>query len=97
LVVLTLSILSVVAVEAQDADPSGFIQGKDTVTAKSITPTAARGAIFQELNPRLDVAPERRATCAEAMAASPNGKRLAIQTSGFPVYVDSGGKLVPEA
>jgi DNA-binding beta-propeller fold protein YncE len=95
--VVALSIASVLAVEAQDAAPSGIIEGKDTVTAKSITPTAARGALFQELNPRLDVAPERRAGYAGAMAASPNGKRLAILTSGFPAYADAAGKLIPEA
>jgi DNA-binding beta-propeller fold protein YncE len=95
--VLTLSILIVVSVEAQDADPAEIVEGKDTVTAKSITPTAARDALFQELNPRLDVAPERRATYAGAMATSPNGRRLAIQTSGFPAYADHEGKLISEA
>jgi DNA-binding beta-propeller fold protein YncE len=95
--VFALSIPALVAVDAQDAGPAGMIGGKDTVTAKSITPSAARGALFQELNPRLAVAPERRAGYAGAMAASPNGKRLAIQTSGFPAYADAAGKLIPEA
>ncbi len=96
-IVSTLCIPGVVAVEAQDAASAGIIAGKDTVTAKSITPTAARGALFQELNPGLDVALERRAGYAGALAASPNGKRLAIQTSGFPAYADRQGKLIPEA
>jgi hypothetical protein len=95
--IFTLSIPSIVAVDAQDADPPGIVEGKDTVTAKSITPAAARGALFQELNPKLEATPERRAGYAEAMAASPNGKRLAIQTSGFPAYADAAGKLIPEA
>jgi DNA-binding beta-propeller fold protein YncE len=95
--VFAISIASAVVVEAQSAAPSGIIEGKDTVTAKSITPTAAPGTLFQELNPGLDAAPERRAGYAGAMAVSPNRKRLAIQTSGFPVYVDAGGKLIPDA
>ena len=95
--VLALSLLSVATVEAQDEHGAGIISGKDTVTGMSITPTAARGSLFQELNPMLDVAPERRAGYAGAMAVSPNGKRLAIQTSGFPVYADPEGKLIPEA
>jgi hypothetical protein len=65
-------------------------------TNKIITPTAAHAAIFQEFNPSLPAAPNRRGTRAGAMAASPNGKRLAILTSGFPVYYDAEGKLVPE-
>jgi DNA-binding beta-propeller fold protein YncE len=69
----------------------------EIATAKSITPTAAPGAIFQELNPRLEVAPERRANYAGAVAVSPNGKRLAILTSGFPAYYDAQGNLIPEA
>jgi DNA-binding beta-propeller fold protein YncE len=66
-------------------------------TAKSITPTAAHGALFQELDPKLEGAPERRAGYAGALAVSPDGKRLAIQTSGFPAYYDVQGKLIPEA
>jgi DNA-binding beta-propeller fold protein YncE len=78
-----------------DATPA--IEGQETVTAKSITPAAARGALFQDLNPMLDVAPERRPGYAGATAVSPNGKILAIQTSGFPVYVDANAKLIAAA
>jgi DNA-binding beta-propeller fold protein YncE len=68
-----------------------------TATGKMITPAAAAGATFQELNPGLAAAPERRATYGAAVSVSPDGKRLAILTSGFPAYFDSTGKLVPEA
>jgi DNA-binding beta-propeller fold protein YncE len=78
---------------AADPEPAST----ETATAKSITPTAARGALFQELNPGVEMAPERRAGYAGALARSPNGKLLAIQTSGFPAYFDVGGKLLPEA
>ena len=78
---------------ASEADPGST----EIATAKSITPTAARGALFQPLDPKLQSAPNRRATYAGAMAVSPNGKRLAIQTSGFPAYYDAEGKLIPEA
>lgn len=68
-----------------------------TATGKLITPTAAKGAIFQELDPKLAKAPDRRAGYAGAMALSPNGKILAIQTSGFSAYFDGDGKLLREA
>lgn len=55
-------------------------------TGKAITPTAATGAIFQELNPGHAAAPELRAGQAAALAVSPDGKILAIQTSGYNRY-----------
>jgi len=70
---------------------------RETATAKAITPAAARGALFQQLDPKLQSAPDRRATYAGAIAVAPNGKLLAIETSGFPAYYDSEGKLIPEA
>lgn len=55
-------------------------------TGKTITPTAATGAIFQDLNPGHATAPELRAGQAAAIAVSPDGKTLAIQTSGYNRY-----------
>jgi DNA-binding beta-propeller fold protein YncE len=79
------------------APSANTMGGEPTATGKLITPTAAKGAIFQELNPRLEVAPERRAGYAAAVSVSPNGKRLAIMTSGFPAWFDQEGKILPEA
>jgi len=65
-------------------------------TGKFITPTAARGAIFQELNPALPNAPDVRVSGAAAVAASPNGRWLAIETSGYNRFYDRNGKTSPE-
>jgi DNA-binding beta-propeller fold protein YncE len=78
------------------ADESQAV-GVPTPTGKMITPTVAKGAIFQELNPSLSAAPERRATYGAAISVSPDGRRLAILTSGFPAYFDGDGKILPEA
>lgn len=48
-----------------------------------ITPEAARGALFQPLNPDLKDLPDFNAGQASAVALSPDGKTLAILTSGF--------------
>ena len=58
-------------------------------TGKVITPTAATGSIFQDLNPGHAAAPEVRAGQAAAVVVSPDGKTLAIQTSGFNRFVGS--------
>ena len=55
-------------------------------TGKTITPTAASGAIFQDLDPGHATAPELRAGQAATVVVSPDGKTLAIQTSGFNRY-----------
>jgi len=68
----------------------------DLPTGKTITPTAARGAIFQELDPGRSAAPEIRAGQAAAVSVSPNGRTLAILTSGFNLYYGRDGNLVPE-
>jgi DNA-binding beta-propeller fold protein YncE len=65
-------------------------------TGMMITPTAARGAIFQDLNPGHPSAPDVRASGAAAVAASPDGKLLAIQTNGYNTFSDRAGKVLPE-
>ena len=94
--VFALSVAIVVGIKAQDGTASGIIEGKDTVTAKSITPEAARGALFQELNPKLDAAPERRAGYAGAMAASPNGKLSDEMLKAMLEVQEQDGKSAPE-
>ncbi len=61
-------------------------------TGLSITPTAARGAKFQMLNPELPKYPGFRAGQAVTTAISPDGKTLLILTSGYNLLNDSAGK-----
>lgn len=65
-------------------------------TGKSITPSAAHGAIFQDLNPALPAAPDVRVSGAAAVAVSPNGRLLAILTSGYNQFYGRDGKTSPE-
>ncbi len=52
-------------------------------TGAAITPQAAPGALFQPLDPQLPEWPGFLAGQASALAVSPDGKTLAILTSGF--------------
>jgi Lactonase, 7-bladed beta-propeller len=72
------------------------IGGEPTPTGKLITPTAAAGAHFQDLNPWLASAPHVRASHAAALSASPDGKLLAILTTGFNIFYDAKGETSPE-
>jgi DNA-binding beta-propeller fold protein YncE len=73
---------------------------EDTPTGKTITPLAAKGAIFQNLNPKNPLAPNQAADRAMAVSVSPDGKMLAILTSGYNLYNGAfsgeGAKLYPE-
>lgn len=63
-------------------------------TGQTITPQAARGAIFQALNPHLPDVPDFTAGQASAMALSPDGRTLAILTSGYNRMNGPDGKYV---
>jgi DNA-binding beta-propeller fold protein YncE len=52
-------------------------------TGQTITPTAAPGAVFQDLNPGLRDHPDYRAGQAIKSAISPDGTTLLVMTSGF--------------
>lgn len=71
-------------------------QGIEVPTGQAITPTAAAGALFQDLNPGQAAAPALRAGQAAALAVSPSGETLAILTSGYNKYYDHDGMPVPE-
>jgi DNA-binding beta-propeller fold protein YncE len=66
-----------------------------TPTGQFITPTAAPGAIFQQLNPHLPEDPNYTAGQAGSVALSPDGKTLLILTSGFNLYFGTEGKPIP--
>lgn len=73
----------------------GLMVGEEIATGKSITPTAAQGAIFQDLE--TNVADQNLyADHAAAVSASPDGRILAILTSGNNQHYDSVGKPIPE-
>jgi DNA-binding beta-propeller fold protein YncE len=73
------------------------VQPELTPTGQAITPAAARGAIFQALNPDLPARPDFTAGQAAAMALSPDGRTLLILTSGFNRMFNPGGKFDPNA
>ncbi len=61
-------------------------------TGQRITPEAASGALFHELNPGLKDFPDFRVNQAVTTLASPDGKTLLILTSGFNLLSDPSGK-----
>lgn len=63
-------------------------------TGQLISPTASPGSIFQDLNPKHPSAPNLRAGQAAAVSISPDGRTLAILTSGFNRYYDSSDKPI---
>jgi len=78
------------AASAHSAPPSPQI----VATGQAITPEAARGAIFQSLNPHLADAPDFTAGQAAALALSPDGRTLAILTSGYNRMNGPDGKVI---
>ena len=72
----------------------GPTPGAFTATGQSITPTAAKGSVFQPLNPDLPTLPGFLAGQASAMAMSPDGRTLLILTSGFNRNLGADGKPV---
>jgi len=66
-----------------------------TPTGQFITPDAAPGSIFQPLNPHRPEDPAYTVGQASAVALSPDGRILAILTSGFNLMYSADGKPVP--
>src|SRR5476649_344285 len=86
----TLAILLALTAGAAMAEAPQF-----TPTGQFITPSAAPGAIFQPLNPRLARDPAYTAGQASAVALSPDGRTLLILTSGYNLYMGADGQPVP--
>jgi YVTN family beta-propeller protein len=63
-------------------------------TGQTITPTAAPGALFLELNPGLATLPGFTAGQAVTSAVSPNGRTLLVLTSGYNRNYDANGNTV---
>jgi YVTN family beta-propeller protein len=66
-------------------------------TGQMITPTAARGSVFQALNPHVASAPSYTVGQAVSTAVSPDGKTLLILTSGFNLNANASGTAVDTA
>ncbi len=78
---------------------SAFAADTDSPTAPSgirVTPLAAAGAQFSQLNPNLPGYPDFIAGQAVTTAIGPDGKTLLILTSGFNRLFDSKGLLIPQ-
>jgi len=72
--------------------------GEQLPTGKQITPTAAKGSVFEPLSPDLP-APFSKFVADHAVtsATSPDGNTLLILTSGFNRNTDAKGRQVPAA
>ena len=66
-------------------------------TGQLLTPQAANGSLFQDLDPGLSSYPEHRAGQAATVVASHDGKTLAILTSGFNRVSGPQGRIDPAA
>src|SRR5260370_19139806 len=64
-------------------------------TGLAITPTAAKGSSFQQLNPGLPNLPNFVAGQAVTTAVSPDGNTLLILTSGYNQNNDALGNVDP--
>ena len=71
--------------------------GEMLPTGQRITPEAAPGSQFQDLNPGLQGHPERRAGMAVTTVASHDGKTLLVLTSGFNRWSLPNGRPDPAA
>jgi YVTN family beta-propeller protein len=74
------------------ADDDDNVKGEFIPTGVTITPTAAKGSLFQALNPDLPSSPEYTAGQAVTTALSPDGKTLLILTSGFNTQNNPSGE-----
>lgn len=71
-------------------------EGELLPTGMSITPTAAKGSIFQPLTTDLPGLPKYAADHPVSTAVSPDGNTLLVLTSGYNRNSDAEGKSAPE-
>lgn len=91
--------LVVSTVVRADDDDEPLVRADRTLlpTGQWISPTQARGAIYQRLLPMLKEAPTLQAGYAQSEVLSPDGKTLLVLTSGYNYVVDATGKFLPNA
>jgi YVTN family beta-propeller protein len=96
LVMVGLGSFSLAASQAARPKKQAASEGELLPTGMSITPTAAKGSIFQPLNPDLPDLPQFTVDHPVSTAVSPDGNTLLVLTSGFNRNFDSEGKSIPE-
>src|SRR5436305_12248394 len=64
-------------------------------TGMMITTTAARGSVYEPLNPDLPELPEFTVDHPVSSAVSPDGNTLLVLTSGYNRNNDKDGKAIP--
>ena len=84
-------VLAVVAGQPILGDSDNSSAGQWIPTGQHITPTAATGSTFQELDPGLPDFADFRVGQAVTTAASHDGKTLLVLTSGFNLISDATG------
>ena len=72
-----------------------LVTGESVPSGVEITPSVARGALFQTLNPDLPTRPDFVAGQAVTSVTSPDGKTLLVLTSGFNRNNGPTGARVP--
>jgi YVTN family beta-propeller protein len=92
-IALAFLLLATPVAQARDAAP--LADGTTLPTGMRVTPTAARGALFQPLNPGLAGLPDHLVDDAVAVALSPDGTALLILTSGYNRLNNAAGQRVP--
>jgi DNA-binding beta-propeller fold protein YncE len=78
--------VTVTSLSAAGAPPQSghrLIVGPKVSTGARITPTAAPGSIFEELDPQIAADPTIRANQGVTTATSPDGRTLLVLTSGY--------------
>lgn len=92
-------LLAPIAGIANDGDfgryRGNLVTGESVPSGVEITPSVARGALFQTLNPDLPTRPDFVAGQAVTSVTSPDGKTLLVLTSGFNRNNGPTGARVP--
>ncbi len=82
--VVSIALMSLAAYAAPGVGPTRpIVEGEALPTGMKITPTAARGATFEALNPNLADLPDFVVGQAVSTAVSPDGNTLLVLTSGY--------------
>ena len=75
--------------------PAPAQEASELPTGKTVTPTATAGSLFEYLNPHNPAAPNLTLNGVASVALSPDGRWLAIITSGYNTFANPMGKFTP--
>jgi DNA-binding beta-propeller fold protein YncE len=90
---VALSLAGSINAVAQERAAAPLVQGEMLPTGQEITPTAAPGSSFNPLVP-IPSAPDFKAGQAVELAASPDGSKLLVLTSGYNRTFGGDGKFL---